>query len=105
MPGAGHHTAIHNPLPERPAPMQAGVVDCVEFAPHIGNRNRLAFHVKLPDRSRRDFIRLRCPRKRHPFLPTPPLPPMPVVLVNPLQYQFCFPFTLVPASAPPSRPF
>src|SRR5882762_11798238 len=65
MPRAGHFVAVHNSLAQRPASMQAGIVDGVELAADICEGNRFALHLKLSDRSRRDFIRFRCSRKRH----------------------------------------
>src|SRR5713101_826006 len=65
MPRAGHDVPVHDPLAQRPAPMQAGIVDGVELAAHIGKGNGFALHLKLPDRSRRDFVRLCCSRKPH----------------------------------------
>src|SRR5712691_9787298 len=65
VPGTRHYRAIHYPLAQRPAPVQAGIVDGVELSGNIGQGNGLAFHLKLPDRSRRNFIRFRCSHKPH----------------------------------------
>src|SRR6266571_5008163 len=58
VPGTGNDIPLQNPLPERPTPMKAGIVDGIELAPDIGQRDGLAFHMKLTDRSGRDFIDL-----------------------------------------------
>src|SRR5713101_7796753 len=65
MPRASHFVSVHNTLAERPAAMHAGIVDGVELSAHIGQGNRLALHLKLSDRSRRDLVRFRCARKCH----------------------------------------
>ena len=65
MPRAGHDLPVHDSLAERAPSVQAGIVDGVELATDIGQRNGLALDLKLPDRSRRDFIGLRCSSKRH----------------------------------------
>src|SRR6266852_444455 len=68
VPRAGHHVAVHHSLPQRPAPVQAGIVDGVELAANVRQGNRLALDLELSNRSWSKLIRLRCPRKRHcPF--------------------------------------
>src|SRR5260370_42628195 len=78
MPRAAHEAPVPDPLAQRPAPMQAGIVDGVELAAHIGKGNGFALPLKLPDRSRRDFVRLRCSSKPHlvDSLLFPPLCPL-----------------------------
>src|SRR6266436_5675181 len=68
MPRTSHDVPVHDPLAQRPAPMQAGIVDGIELAAHIGQGNGFALHLKLANRSRRDFIRLCSSRKRHLFI-------------------------------------
>src|SRR5260370_27596445 len=65
MPGTRYDFPVHDSLAQRPNPMQTGIVDGIELAAHIGHGNRFALHLELSNRSRRDFIRLRCSRKRH----------------------------------------
>src|ERR1700731_804409 len=65
MPRASHYVSVHNTLAQRPATMEAGIVDGIELAPDICQSNRFALHLKLSNRSRSDFIRLCCSRKRH----------------------------------------
>src|ERR1700746_2352254 len=65
VPGAGHDGSVQDPLPERPAPVQAGIVNGVVFAPDVRQGYRLAFHLELPDRPRCDFIGLCRSRERH----------------------------------------
>src|ERR1700694_3477524 len=65
MPWASHFVSVHNSLAQRPAPMEACIVDGIELAGHICQGNRFALHLKLSDRSRCDFICFRCSRKRH----------------------------------------
>src|SRR5258708_29512331 len=48
--------------------MEECIVDGIERASDIGQRNGVALNLKRPDRSRRDFIGLCCSRKRHRFL-------------------------------------
>ena len=69
MPRAGNYVLVHDPLAQRPAPVQAGIIDGIELAPHVGQSNRFALYLELSDRSRRDFVRFRCSRKRHLRLP------------------------------------
>src|SRR5207302_6815250 len=71
MPRASHNVLVHDALAQRPAAMQAGIVDSMELAPYIGQGNRFAFHLELSNRSRRDFVRLCCSRKRHLRWPLP----------------------------------
>src|SRR6266478_1097073 len=108
MPRAGHDLPIHDALTERSAPVEAGIVDGIELATDIGQRNGFALDLKLPDRSRRDFISLRCSRKRHLLLSPGYEPRVASVLNSPalLISIFLFPFSIaVPASARPSLPF
>src|SRR5260370_28146035 len=65
VPWAGHDLPVHYALAQRPTSVQAGIVDGVELAAYVAERNGLAFNLKLPDRSRRDFVPLCCSRKRH----------------------------------------
>src|SRR6267378_2921388 len=65
VPWAGHNLCVHDALAQRSAPVQAGIVDGVELATHVGQRNGFALDLKLPDSSRTDLIRLRSSRKRH----------------------------------------
>src|SRR6266481_3502025 len=65
VPWAGHYLAVHDALAQRPPSVQASIIDGVELATHVGQRYGFALDLKLPDRSRRDFIRLCCSRKRH----------------------------------------
>src|SRR5260370_23704370 len=65
VPRASHDVPIHDPFAQRPTPMEASIVDGIELAAHIGQSNCFALHLKLADRSRRDFIRLCCSCKPH----------------------------------------
>src|SRR6266566_9930948 len=65
MPGTRYDFSVHDSLAQWPTPVQTGIVDSIELAAHIGHRNRFALHLELSNRSRRDFIRLRCSSKRH----------------------------------------
>src|SRR5437660_1267612 len=65
VPRARNDSPVHDPLAQWPTAMQAGIVDGVKLAPHIGQGNRFALHLELSNRSRSDFIGLRCSRKRH----------------------------------------
>src|SRR5882672_2804435 len=71
MPRAGHHVAVHHSLPQRPAPVQAGIVNGVELTANVRQGDRFALDLELANRSRCNLIRLRSPRKRH-LLPSPP---------------------------------
>src|SRR6266568_5654497 len=68
MPRAGHHRSVQDSLSQRPAPMQASVVNRVVFPPHIRQGYGFAFHLEFPDRSWRDLIRLSRPHERHRLL-------------------------------------
>src|SRR6266852_1053355 len=68
VPRAGHDLSVHDALAQRASPVQASIVDGIELATDIGQRNGFALNLKLPDRSRRDFIGLCCSRKRHLLL-------------------------------------
>src|SRR5207245_8376357 len=61
MPRAGHHRSVQDSLSQRPAPMQASVVDRVVFPPHVRQGYGFAFHLEFPYRSWRDLIRLSRP--------------------------------------------
>src|SRR5712664_2521648 len=65
VPRAGHNLSVHYTLAQRPPSVQASIIDGVELAAYVGQRYGFALDLKLPDRSRRDFIRLCCSRKRH----------------------------------------
>src|SRR6266446_4367688 len=65
VPWAGHNLCVHDALAQRSPPVQASIIDGVELATYVGQRNGFALDLKLPDRSRSDFIRLRRSRKRH----------------------------------------
>src|SRR6266403_1466814 len=88
MPRAGHHVAVHYSLAQRPAPVQAGIVDGVELAVNVCQGDRFAFDLELSNRSQSNLIRLRSPRKRH-LLPSPPaslcpLRPFPYIPSSPV---------------------
>jgi hypothetical protein len=51
--------------------MQTGIIDRIEFAIDIGDGDSFAFHMKFPDRSRGDLVRLRSPHRRHLCLSSP----------------------------------
>src|SRR6266478_4188993 len=71
MPRTSQYVSVHNTLAQRPATMETGIVDGIELAADICQSNRFALHLKLSNRSRGDFIRLCCSRKRHlVFTPT-----------------------------------
>src|SRR5712664_2677640 len=65
VPRAGHNLSVHYTLAQRTPSVQAGIVDGVELATYVGQRNGFALDLKLPDSSRTDLIRLRSSRKRH----------------------------------------
>src|SRR6266853_6382551 len=95
VPRAGHDLPVHDALTERPAPVEAGIVDGIELATDIGQRNGFALNLKLPDRSRRDFIGLCCSRKRHLLL-SPGYEPRVAPVLNSLARlaNFYFPFSI-----------
>src|SRR5215472_733536 len=93
VPGAGHHVSAHSPLPKRPAPMEASVVNGVVFAADIGQSHSFPFNLELADSTRRNLIRFCRSYQRHQFLPR-----FFTDLRSPIS-------TLVPASGPPLRPF
>src|SRR5882757_1202017 len=68
VPRASDDVAVHYALPQWASSVQAGVVDGIELAADIGQGNRFALNMELPNRSRRDFICLCCARKRHRLL-------------------------------------
>src|ERR1700687_4060434 len=65
MPRTSQYVSVHNTLAQRPAAMEAGIVDGIELAADICQGYRFALYLKLSNRSPRDFIRLCCSRKRH----------------------------------------
>src|SRR5437899_10863046 len=68
MPGARHDVAVHQPLAECSAPVQAGIVNGVELTANVRQGDRFALDLELSNRSLTNLIRLRGPRKRHdPF--------------------------------------
>jgi len=50
---------------QRPASMQAYVIDCKQFTFHVGQRDVLPVYIELADRSRRYFVLLSCPQESH----------------------------------------
>src|SRR5215472_18749510 len=65
MPRTGHTCTVKDPLAQRPAPVQASIVDSVVFAVNIRQSYRLAFHLEFSNSSRSDFVGLCGPRERH----------------------------------------
>src|SRR5712691_1356918 len=55
VPRAGDDISFQEALPERPTTVQTGVVDGVKHPSHVGEGNRLALHLELPDRARGNF--------------------------------------------------
>src|SRR5260370_2239382 len=93
MPRAGHDLPVHDTLTERSAPVEAGIVDGIELATDIGQRNGFALNLKRPDRSRRDFIGLCCSRKRHRFLLSPGSVSVPIASdATGFDFYFAIPF-------------
>src|SRR5689334_11718509 len=96
MPWAGHDRSFQDSLPQRSAAVQASVVNRVVFPADIRQGYRLAFHLKFPDRTGRDFVCFRSSHKTHWLWFSFPAPCVSA---------FFLPSILAPASAPPSRPF
>src|SRR5260370_26165814 len=58
VPWARDSLPVHDPLAQRPAPVQAGIVDGVKLAPHIRQGNCFALDLKFSNRTRPDLILL-----------------------------------------------
>jgi hypothetical protein len=65
MPWARDDFIGKHSLTERPATMEASVVNGVEFAPYVCKRNGGAVELEFADGSRRDFVRFRGTYEGH----------------------------------------
>src|SRR5260221_12668240 len=71
MPGARHYVPIHYSLAQRPPAWQPGIADGIVLTTNVRQGDRLALSLEIPNRSRRNLIRLCTPRKP-PRLPSAP---------------------------------
>jgi hypothetical protein len=69
MPWASYNYSLEDSLSQRPAAVQACVVDCIELVPYISDGHGQAIDLKLTDRASRYFVFSRCTNKTH--LPAP----------------------------------
>src|SRR5712692_9849477 len=69
VPRAGDGFVFELTLAQRPAAVQAGVVDRVELAVHVGQRDGLAIHLEFADGPGGDFVFLRGTQESHAFTP------------------------------------
>src|SRR5712692_5711833 len=65
VPRASDDIGFELALAKRAAAVQAGIVNRVEFAVHVGDGNRRAVHLELADGPGGDFVRLRGTLKSH----------------------------------------
>ena len=65
MPRTRDDLALQRTIPKRPTPMKTRVIDGVELATDIRDRNGLPPHIHLPNRSRRDLRHPNRSNKRH----------------------------------------
>ena len=65
MPWASHNLTLQRAIPKRPTPMNTRVIDGVELATDIRDRNSLPPHIHFPNRSRRDLRHPNRSNKRH----------------------------------------
>ena len=49
VPWAGYRNSLKKPLAERPASVEAGIVDGIELIADIGDRDCEAIHLELPN--------------------------------------------------------
>src|SRR5580704_14965104 len=65
VPGAGNNFSRQFALAERPAAMQASIIDGEELPFHIRDRHGSPVHLKLANRPSRNIILTSSPQKRH----------------------------------------
>src|SRR5579863_6784229 len=71
VPGAGDCDSLKLPLSQGTAPMQTSVIHCVELVSYVSDSLGQPIHLKLADRTCRNFIYSRRSHKTHSLTPSP----------------------------------